>query len=113
MFAPTIGIVSITIALLPAKLFEPVGAEVSDSVFPNLSTTALALPLASTSAKELTFKSAELKPAPTVYTPVIVVPLEAAVSVTVSEVSKVTVIVESFRTSSEVLAVMLISTPAL
>ena len=103
----TVGaVVSITIALLPAMLFAPEGTDVDVIAFPAVSAT---VPI----VNELTVKSDDVSPACTVYVPVNVVPAEAAVNVTVRDVSSVTVNVFPDCTASLVVAVTFTDDPAL
>ena len=100
------AVVSITTAVPVPIAFVPVGNVVDVIALPAVSRTV-------STANEVTVRSAELIPDATVYVPVSVVPAEAAVSVSASPVSKVTVIVLPERTGSFVVAVIVSDCPAL
>jgi hypothetical protein len=80
----TVGaVVSMTIADVPAMLFDPEGTAVEVMALPAASATDVMV-------NDDTVRSADVSPAPMVYVPVIVVPAEAAVRVITSPVSSVT-----------------------
>ena len=97
------AVVSITRASLSAR-FWPTGITVEAMALPATSWTPLITKLA-------TVRSALLSPAPTVYVPVRVVPVAAAVSTTVSPVSSVTVICAPACTASLIVAVTSMTAP--